>query len=136
MLLRSSSCIIRTMSTTSCVNSVLSMNVNRLSDIIKNNELSKYQLVDCREAHEIQMASLKVPNIIHLPLSNFQSWSNEVTDGLILNPDVPTMVLCKVGVRSLKVSTFLVNAGIKEVYNIEGGIDAYARTIDSSVGTY
>ena len=117
-------------------NSVMSMNVQKLDDIIKNNELSNYQLVDCRESNELALASLKVPNIIHLPLSNFQSWSNEVSDGMILKHDVPTMVLCKVGVRSLKVGNFLVSAGIKEVYNIEGGIDAYARTIDPSVGFY
>ena len=39
--------------------------------------------------------------------------------------------------RSRQVANFLVGEPeFQEVYNMEGGIDAYAKQVDPSVGTY
>ncbi|MBC7994862.1 MAG: sulfurtransferase, partial [Rhizobacter sp.] len=44
--------------------------------------------------------------------------------------------LCHHGVRSLQVVAFLERQGYEQVYNIAGGIDAWAREVDASVPLY
>jgi rhodanese-related sulfurtransferase len=45
-------------------------------------------------------------------------------------------VLCHHGTRSQWVAQQLVRAGFPRVANIRGGIDAWARDVDPSVGSY
>jgi len=46
-------------------------------------------------------------------------------------------VLCHHGVRSRSAANWLVQqAGFKVVYNISGGIDAFARQVDDSIPLY
>lgn len=45
------------------------------------------------------------------------------------------IVLCHHGVRSMRVSEFLIESGFNNVKNIMGGIDAYSK-IDSSIPIY
>ena len=45
-------------------------------------------------------------------------------------------VLCHHGNRSMQVTMWLAQQGYKNVINVSGGIDAYARQVDSSVGFY
>ncbi|HET7794940.1 MAG TPA: rhodanese-like domain-containing protein, partial [Rhizobacter sp.] len=48
----------------------------------------------------------------------------------------PILGLCHHGVRSLQVVAFLARQGYEHVYNIAGGIDAWAHEVDASVPTY
>ncbi len=50
--------------------------------------------------------------------------------------DAPTYLLCHHGIRSYRAAQFLCVAGFTQVYNISGGIDAYALTVDKSVPVY
>ena len=85
------------------------------------------QLVDVREAHEFETAAL--PGFILRPLSAF--------DATGLDPAVRTLVLCHHGVRSARVAAHLVSdLGFTDVWNVSGGIDAYARLADRSVPLY
>jgi rhodanese-related sulfurtransferase len=59
-----------------------------------------------------------------------------VKEGDLLDKSKPTLCLCKAGVRSMKVASFLVQAGFQEVYNIDGGINEYSREVDPSVPMY
>lgn len=45
-------------------------------------------------------------------------------------------VLCHHGVRSRFVTSFLEKQGFDRVYNVDGGIDAWAREIDVNMPTY
>ena len=72
-----------------------------------------------------------------MPLSKAGEWSDKVITGELLDPSVPTLCLCKAGVRSMRVATFLAtHAGFTDVYNVEGGITAYAERVDRSIGFY
>lgn len=90
------------------------------------------QLVDVRESPELAISSL--PGFTHLPLSRAGAWLPTVSDEL--DPEAPTAVLCHHGMRSARVGFALLGEGFAEVYNVEGGIDAYARKVDPDVPTY
>ncbi|MEB3200829.1 MAG: rhodanese-like domain-containing protein [Synechococcaceae cyanobacterium] len=91
-------------------------------------------LIDVREAEELELARLPHP-VLHLPLSRSAEW----LDGLeTLAPrQSPVAVLCHAGVRSWQFSCWLVEQrGYTEVWNIEGGIDAWSRLVDPQVPRY
>jgi rhodanese-related sulfurtransferase len=44
--------------------------------------------------------------------------------------------MCHHGNRSAQVAAWLAQQGWKNVFNVRGGIDEYARKIDNSVGFY
>lgn len=90
------------------------------------------QLVDVREAQEIEIASL--PGFLHFPLSEAQSWSGNIHSHL--DPELETLVLCHHGMRSAQMCQWLMNQGFSNVKNISGGIDAYAIQVDRTVPRY
>ncbi|XP_010245504.1 PREDICTED: rhodanese-like/PpiC domain-containing protein 12, chloroplastic isoform X2 [Nelumbo nucifera] len=90
------------------------------------------QLIDVREPEEVAQASL--PGFQVLPLRQFGSWGPEITTKF--NPDKDTYVLCHHGVRSLQVAKWLQTQGFKRVFNVAGGIHAYAVKTDASIPTY
>jgi len=88
---------------------------------------SPVQLVDVREAHEFETAAL--PGFTLRPLSAF--------DAAGLDPALKTVVLCHHGVRSQRVANHLVSdCGFTDVWNVAGGMDAYARLADRGVPLY
>ena len=50
--------------------------------------------------------------------------------------DRPILVYCAVGSRSSQVFNFLARRGFNEVYNLDGGTDAWSRLVDPSVPRY
>jgi rhodanese-related sulfurtransferase len=50
--------------------------------------------------------------------------------------DATIYVMCHHGSRSAQVAAWLAQQGWKNVFNIRGGIDEYARVIDQTVGFY
>ncbi len=92
------------------------------------------QLVDVREDQELALARLALP-VLHLPLSRAEEW----VDGLEqrLSRDQPVLVLCHAGIRSWQLGCWLLQErGYPEVWNLEGGIDAWSVDVDNSVPRY
>ncbi len=96
---------------------------------------SKHQVVDCREPFELQLASIRYPTI-NLPMSEASKWTEDVKKGNLLDANTKTICLCHHGVRSMKVATYLSQNGFTDVCNVEGGIEAYACDVDSTIGRY
>ncbi|CAN6206518.1 unnamed protein product [Urochloa humidicola] len=94
--------------------------------------LEEAQLIDVREPDEVAKASL--PGFKVLPLRQFGTWGPVMTDEF--NPQKDTYVLCHHGMRSMQVAKWLQSQGFKKVYNVAGGIHAYAVKADSSIPTY
>ncbi|XP_010673769.2 rhodanese-like/PpiC domain-containing protein 12, chloroplastic [Beta vulgaris subsp. vulgaris] len=92
----------------------------------------KAQLIDVREPEEVTKASL--PGFQVLPLQQFGSWGPDITTKF--DPDKDTYVMCHHGMRSLQVAKWLQTQGFKRVFNVAGGIHAYAVKVDPSVPTY
>ncbi|MFL9483556.1 rhodanese-like domain-containing protein [Chitinophagaceae bacterium LWZ2-11] len=90
-----------------------------------NNDL---QLVDVREASEWRICN--IAGFIHIPLADIPTRMVE------LNKELPVVVICHHGVRSDYAGRELLRQGFKEVYNLVGGIDKWAREVDTSLELY
>ena len=95
-------------------------------------DLEVLQLIDVREPHELEIAS--VPGFVNLPLSQFPAWSSTISSHF--NANAETIVMCHLGMRSAQMCQWLTNQGFTNVKNLAGGIDAYSRKIDRSVPLY
>ena len=73
-------------------------------------------LVDVRESDEVNELAYDVPNIINIPLSEFEERFNEIPK------DQDVVMVCKGGGRSLRAAGFLVNHGYTNVVNMQHGI--------------
>lgn len=78
-------------------------------------------LVDVREKEEVDTLAFDVPNIINIPLSEFEERYAE------LPQDRDLVMLCRVGERSLKTTYFLMNNGYTRVANMSGGIEKWVK---------
>lgn len=90
------------------------------------------QLIDVREPHELELAS--VAQFVNLPLSQFPAWSPTISTQF--NPANETIVMCHLGMRSAQMCQWLMSQGFTNVKNLAGGIDSYSRQIDPSVPLY
>ena len=75
--------------------------------ILQSTSRADYQIIDVREADELKDISLVGDDIIHLPLSGAEAWSSKVIQGSLLDNSKPTLCMCKLGGRSMKVANFL-----------------------------
>ena len=91
-------------------------------------------LVDVREKEELLIATLDKP-VIHLPLSESSLWTKTFSQHLSFHK--PIVVFCHSGIRSLKFGIWLIEQDNRyEVWNLQGGIDAWSTEVDSSVNRY
>ncbi len=85
-------------------------------------------LLDVREDWEYEICHL--PESINISMSNV----NEMLAKL--SPDDETVVICHHGMRSFQVGSYLEQNGFKQIINLEGGVDAWAKTVDPSMAQY
>jgi rhodanese-related sulfurtransferase len=85
-------------------------------------------LLDVRQDWETRLCRL--PNAVHIPIEEIELRVQE------LNPDDPIVVYCHAGVRSAAVAEFLRSQGFKDVRNLAGGLDLWARTVDPTMRRY
>jgi rhodanese-related sulfurtransferase len=78
-------------------------------------------LVDVRENDEVAQLSYDVPNLLSIPLSEFEERFNEIPK------DKPVVMVCKSGGRSLRAAGFLANHGYENVVNMQHGIIRWAQ---------
>jgi len=53
-----------------------------------------------------------------------------------LSPERETVCICHHGGRSMHVAMFLERHGFASVFNLAGGVDAWARQVDPAMPTY
>ena len=100
--------------------------VSELKAMIDSGE--DFQLIDVREPHEYDICNLKGQLI---PM-------NEVPDHIEeISKDKTVVVHCRSGARSGRIIEFLeANYGYQNLYNLKGGILAWADEIDHSMSKY
>jgi sulfur-carrier protein adenylyltransferase/sulfurtransferase len=87
-----------------------------------------FELIDVRELFEYEIARIDGAKLIPL---------GEITEHLDeLQHDQPIVVHCHSGQRSAQAVRLLQQHGFANVYNLEGGIDAWSDEIDPSVPKY
>ncbi|MDQ6810108.1 MAG: molybdopterin-synthase adenylyltransferase MoeB [Verrucomicrobiota bacterium] len=105
---------------------VPSVSVHDLKRRIEGRE--KFTLIDVREPFEFEIARIAGATLI--PLGQLPERSGEIERG----SDI--IVQCHSGMRSAKAVRLLREAGFADVYNLEGGIDAWSTEIDANVPRY
>ena len=91
-------------------------------------------LVYVREDEEVALATFPA-SILHLPLSKSPAWLNSLAERFEDPQNV--VVICHSGIRSWNFALWLLEQDWQlEVWNLEGGIDAWSVEVDSSVPRY
>jgi rhodanese-related sulfurtransferase len=85
-------------------------------------------MLDVREPWEVQICML--PGSRHIPLREISARAHD----LPINGEI--VVICHHGHRSQHVANFLARRGYESVYNLQGGIDAWAREVDTRMPLY
>lgn len=86
-------------------------------------------VLDVRRIEEVNLSHLH-SSFIHIPLDQLEVRFSEI------NLSKPIYCLCHHGIRSQYAASFLDSVGAVRTYNIQGGIDAYAKEIDPSISLY
>jgi molybdopterin/thiamine biosynthesis adenylyltransferase/rhodanese-related sulfurtransferase len=85
-------------------------------------------LLDVREPHELEISRLEGATLI--PLGQLASRLSELDSAKEL------VVFCKAGTRSARALELLLSAGFRKVKNLKGGINAWAKEVDSKLPIY
>lgn len=85
-------------------------------------------ILDVREAWELGICAL--PGTTHIPMGQVPERLAE------LDPERETVVVCHHGIRSQRVAYFLEGRGFRNLHNLQGGVDAWAREIDPAMHKY
>ena len=110
-----------------------SITVHDLKDWLNSNNENPI-IIDVREDLEIEIASLPFVNI-YLPISNVSF--NNVSSIISKYINKKFVILCHTGIRSYNFAQWLIeNELVKDVWNLEEGIDGWSIHIDSSIPRY
>jgi sulfur-carrier protein adenylyltransferase/sulfurtransferase len=107
------------------VSAIPEMTVEELKAKLDKKE--KFQFIDVREPHEVEVA--KIPGAKLIPLGELPNRVGE------LDKAVPVVVHCRSGGRSARAVGFLRQQGF-DATNVAGGILAWSERIDPSVPQY
>ncbi|MGH7353026.1 MAG: rhodanese-like domain-containing protein [Candidatus Rokuibacteriota bacterium] len=85
-------------------------------------------LLDVRQEWETRLCRLQ--NAVHIPIEEIEIRVEE------LDPENEIVVYCHQGVRSAAVAELLRSLGFRDVKNLAGGLDLWARTVDPAMRRY
>ena len=104
------------------------LTVQELDTLLKTDSPARPRLLDVREPWEFKLARIDGSELVPM-----QDIPNQVDK---LDRSHPTVVICHHGTRSLQVVAFLERMGFNNLHNLQGGIDAWARQVDSRIPLY
>ena len=102
------------------------LEVEKLQDLLQNG--SAPIIIDVREDFELEIS--KIDGSIHIPMNQVPKRLEE------LSPEKEYVIMCRTGVRSAQICEFLANQNFQSVSNLTGGINQWAKQIDSSLPVY
>ncbi len=89
----------------------------------------KFELVDVREPWECEVSRIAGAKL--MPMGDVPSRAYQELD-----PDERIVVFCHHGVRSMHVVNWLRQQGFEKAQSMSGGIDRWAKVVDTEVPTY
>lgn len=90
----------------------------------------KIHLLDVRNEDEREYCRISPSQFIPLPELILRAGEVEPEE------NIPIVVYCHHGVRSLRAAGILMQAGVGNVISLAGGIDAWSMLIDSKIPRY
>jgi adenylyltransferase/sulfurtransferase len=97
----------------------------QLAERLKGNHI---RLIDVREPHELQISAISGAE--NLPLGELAAHLSE------LDSAQEMVLFCKSGSRSARAVELLASAGFKKMKHLKGGINAWAREVDTTQPIY
>lgn len=97
-------------------------------DVAAETSAQRPLLLDVREPWEYELCHLSGSRL--LPMQAVPSSIESI------DRQAETVVICHHGIRSLQVAHFLERNGFASVYNLSGGIDAWADDVDPLMRKY
>jgi rhodanese-related sulfurtransferase len=85
-------------------------------------------LLDVREPWEYQ--TCRIDGSTLAPMNTIPARVRE------LDPDTETVVICHHGARSFQVALFLERNGFSNLYNLQGGVNAWADQVEPAMPRY
>ena len=85
-------------------------------------------LLDVREPWEFDICHIE--GSLNIPMGQVPHRLDE------LQADAEIIVICHHGVRSQQVIWFLQQQALENLVNLDGGVDAWARTVDADMSVY
>ena len=86
-----------------------------------------FELVDVRTPEERAVAKIEGARLLDKPYHD---------DLMALDRDTPIVFQCHHGMRSQSAAEYFQEAGFRNLYNLEGGIEAWSRLVDASIPRY
>ena len=99
-----------------------------LHDWLADNGRAAPLILDVRDPWEHAICRIEQARL--LPMQEIPARCSE------LPRDRDIVVLCHHGMRSLQVANFLRDSGIERLYNLDGGIAAWAEQVDPTMARY
>ena len=100
----------------------------QLADWLLRHEAGHPLVLDVREPWELACCAL--PDVVHVPMREVPGRVGE------LPRERDVVVVCHHGVRSLQVARYLVRLGFDTVWNLTGGMAAWADQVDPAMSRY
>ncbi len=93
-------------------------------------------LLDVREPNELLYANLG-DGVTAVAMSRIaRQYEAAFPETIRTHKDAEILVLCHHGNRSAQVTAWMLQNGYTNVWNVDGGIEAYALDVDPAVGRY
>lgn len=99
-----------------------------LAQWLADDSRPKPVMIDVREPWEFERCS--IDESLSIPMATVPLRLQE------LDPQAETILICHHGARSFQVGMFLEQRGFGRLYNLQGGVDAWARAVDPAMATY
>jgi rhodanese-related sulfurtransferase len=100
----------------------------QLADWIADASRATPLLLDVREPWEFETCHIEGAQL--MPMNSVPARQEE------LDPETPVVCICHHGIRSMQVAAFLERNGFTDVFNLTGGVQAWAQQVDGAMPTY
>lgn len=104
------------------------LHVQQLAEWLADESRPNPVLLDVREQWEMELCQLA--GSMHIPMHLVPMRCEEI------DADRDVVVICHHGSRSLQVAMFLERKGFGSVFNLMGGVDAWAGEVDPTMRRY
>lgn len=104
------------------------ISAQQLDQWLHDTERAKPLLLDVREPWEINIC--QIPGSSNIPMQEIPARLQELDD------DVAIVCICHHGMRSAQVAMFLERQGHGNLFNLSGGVAAWAATVDPQMPQY
>ena len=100
----------------------------QLADWLSDDSRNKPVLLDVREPWEFELCH--IPGSLHIPMHLVPMQDGE------LDAERDIVVICHHGGRSMQVAMFLERKGYARLFNLAGGVEAWAADVDPAMRRY